>query len=405
MANTNVTHKMIAREAAMMLEEKLPFFMNVNMGRNDEFGQVGGYKKGDYVDIKIPATGQVYDGAVYAGGGTPDDNVEQSVRLQLNVQKHNTIRFGAKEKLLEMTEFKDRYLKNKVNQLASVIEAYCFKQATIACPNVVGTVGTVPNTMLTYAQARARLQNYLAPDEDRSYFITSEANYTLVDASKALFHSKEEIERNYLKGTMGKAENAIWYEHQSCPILTNGTQASFTVNGANQTGTSLAIGGLTAANTITKGTVFTLPNVFRVHPLTGDPLGSATTDLQQFTVTADFTAAGTTGTISIFPAIQPTFPNKTVSASPANGATATLVGAASAAIRYNLHIQKDAFCVATAPLPVLASTEGYTYTTKGNFSVRVMTFGDGKNDLEDTRIDVLLGTAAVRPLHMCRIAQ
>jgi len=402
MPNTTLTHKMIAREAADILSEEAPFIMNCNRGRQAEFGEaVSGYKKGDYVDIAIPPTGAVYDGAVFAGGGSIDDNVEPSVRLQLNIQKHVGIKFTAKEKLLDVTEFRERFLRPKMQQLSSIMEAEFISRATLATYNTVGTPGTVPSTMKTYAQARAKLQNYLAPENDRSMLITSEANIEMVDTSKALFNPTREIEKQYLKGVMGEAQNAMWYEHQSMATLTNGTQASFTVSGASQTGTTLAIGGLTAANTIKAGTVFTIAGVFAVHPLTG----VATTTLQQFTVTADFTAAGTTGAITISPAIQPTSPNKTVSASPANSAACTLVGAASAAIKYNLMFQKDAFTLATAPLGVLASCEGYTARLPNGISVRVMTFGDGINDVENTRIDVLAGFAAVRPQHACRVAQ
>ena len=402
MANTTLTHKMIARESAAILAEEAQFLMNVNRGRQDEFGaNVNGFNKGDYVDIKIPPVGAVFDGAVFAGGGAATDSTETSVRLQLDTQKHIGIQFGAKEKLLEITDFKERILRPQIRTLSSVIEADLILKASQATPNVVGTVGTIPTTMKTYAQARAKLENYLAPNSDRTFLITSDANVELVDSSKQLFNASKQIEKNYLTGAMGEAQGGMWYEHQSMSVITNGTASGWTINGASQTGSSLNIGGLTAAQTIKKGSKFTIANVFAVHPLTG----VATTTLQQFTVTADFTAAGTTGTISIFPAITPAAPNKTVSASPANGAATTMVGAASAAVRYNMHFQKDAYTVATAPLPVLASCEGYTARLPNGISVRVMTFGDGNNDYERTRIAVLYGFAAPRPLHSCLIAQ
>ena len=59
---------------------------------------------------------------------------------------------------------------------------------------------------------------------------------------------------------------------------------------------------------------------------------------------------------------------------------------------------------AIAPLPVLASCEGYTYSANG-FAIRVMTFGNGQSDTESTRIDVLYGIQAVRGIHACRIIQ
>ena len=38
MTNQVLTHQMIAREAAKMLEELAPFTANINKGRQDEFG-------------------------------------------------------------------------------------------------------------------------------------------------------------------------------------------------------------------------------------------------------------------------------------------------------------------------------------------------------------------------------
>jgi hypothetical protein len=402
MPNTTLTHKMIAREAASILEEEAPFLMNVNRGRQDEFAtNINGYNKGDYVDIKVPPTPVVYNGSQFAGGGSAPDNTEGSVRLQLNTQKHVPLQFGAKEKLLEITEFKDRILRPAMRGLSSVVEADLISQAVLATPNSVGTAGSTPTDMKTYGQARAAMQRYLAPESDRFCLFTSDANVNMVDASKALFHAKSEIESGFLRGKIGEAQGADFYEHQSMPVHTLGNQAAWTINGASQTGTTLNIGGLTSTQTISKGTMFTIPSVFAVHPLTGVSTGA----LQQFVVTADFTAAGTTGSISIFPAIQPsaTVQNRTVTASPGAGATVSLIGSVSTAYRWSLMAQKDAYTVATAPLPVLASCEGYTARMPSGVSVRVMTFGDGNNDYERTRIDVLYGFAAVRALHACRI--
>ena len=174
------------------------------------------------------------------------------------------------------------------------------------------------------------------------------------------------------------------------------------MSGAAQVGATLNIGGLTAAQTITKGTIFTLPTVLAVHPLTGQPYGA--TALQQFVVTADFTAGGTTGAISIYPPIQPsaTIQNRTVSNSPANAAAATIVAGG----RRNLMWERNAFAAAFVGLPVPSSYEGATSRALPNgFRCRVYTFPDGTNDRESTRLDVMYGICAPRPLHACIVAE
>ncbi len=133
--------------------------------------------------------------------------------------------------------------------------------------------------------------------------------------------------------------------------------------------------------------------------------GEATTRLRQFLVTTDY-RRGEYG-VTIYPPIVLTSATTigTVTALPKDRTALTIVGAPSTAAVQNLVFHEDAFATAFVPLPVLANCDGYTATVKG-ISVRVMSFGDGKADVEHTRIDVLFGTpVAVRPDHACRVTQ
>jgi hypothetical protein len=172
-----------------------------------------------------------------------------------------------------------------------------------------------------------------------------------------------------------------------------------TVSGAGQTGNTLVVGGLTAGDTFKQGQVFTC-GVYAVHPLTGQVYGG----LQQFVITADVTAAGATASLPIYPAIDASMPGQTVSASPANGAALTFVGAASTGYVNSLMFQRDAFTIASKPLKVVAGAEGYVYKANG-IALTVQTFGNGSNLTESTRIDFLGGFAAVRGIHACRVIQ
>ena len=394
---------MLAREAAAMLSEEMNFLSNINRGREEEFKEAAnGYKKGDFVDIGIPPVPTVFDGSNFAGGGAAPDSNEQKVRLQLATQKHVPLTFTAKEKALSVTDFKTRFLKPAINSLGSVVQADLIQRAVVATPNIVGTAGTLPNTFKIYGQARSVLERFLAPEGDRTVLVSSDASNELADAIKNQQNPSDTLNKAFMQGYITKAQSLDMYENQSLPIFANGSATGFTISGAGQTGATLNIASLTAAQTILKGTVFSIPNVYAVHPV----LGVSNGKLRQFVLTADFTASGTTGTISIYPAIAATTASVvgTVSALPANGQAVTLFGAASTGYRQHLAFHKNAFAAAFAPLPILASCVGYTATV-GGFSVRVMTFGNGQTDTESTRIDVLYGFAAVRPDHASRITE
>lgn len=402
MANTILTHQMIAREAAALLEEQVPFIAKVNRAQEEDIkSPVNSYKKGDTISIRIPPDSKVYDGAVFAGGGAADDQTETFINLKVDTQKHVPLQFTTLEKVLKIEDFRDRFLRPAINTLASVVHADLLTKATQACPNVVGTAGSMPTTMKIWSQAASRMSQCLAPEMDRCSIISHDINTEMVDTSKALFNPSKDIADQYLNGVLGRAQGFDFFESASLPYITNGNKvAGVTVTGAGQTGSNLLVGGVVAADTFKKGQVFTIAGVFATHPLTNATLPW----LRQFVVTADVVSAGTTVSLPIFPALDATAPGTTVNALPANAAALTFMGAASTGYRQNLALHKDAYTLAMVPLPVIASCEGYTANAKG-ISVRVMTFGDGVNDLEKTRIDVLYGSVAVRPLHMCRVTE
>lgn len=411
MATLNLTNAVIAKETAMILEEESPFLANVNKDYDKEFGKnFNGFNVGDNVDIKIPPIGQVFDGpvfgagaggALFAGSGNAGDHVETKVNLKLDIWKTMGLVFGAKEQYTDMTDFRERVLRPQMQTFSSILEAEFLKRAVQATPNYVGVVGTVPTTMKTYNQARAKLENNLTPPGERTMLFSSDANIELVDASKQLFHANAQLEKMFLKGTLGEAGGAMWYEHQSIPTITTGTATGFTVNGAGQTGSTLNIGGITAAQTILKGQKFTM-GVFDVHPQTGALLPG--NKLKQYTVTADFTATGTTGTISIYPPINPTT-NKNVSASPANSAAAVLFAPASTAVTQNIMFHRNAFALALVPMPKIVGYDSEVATLPNGISVRVTTFGDPVNSKNATRIDVLGAFAAPRGHQSCVVLQ
>ena len=402
--NTIKVHQMLAREAAAIFEENAPFTSRINRAREDDFkGQDGQYKKGSTINIVVPPTATVYTGSTYAGGAAGEDTVERTVAVTFDKttdQKHVTLDITAFEKVFNVPDARadwvDRFLKPKIASLASSVEADMILRATKLSPNFVGTPGTAITAMSVVASARSKLQRSLTPLTDRTALIDTVTNTGLVDASKGLFNPNADISKQYREGYIGYAQGAEFFEIVNGPAVANSADVIGAVNGASQSGSTLTVNGLTAAPTA--GMTFTIAGVYDVHPLTGTQYGSASTDLKQFTVLP----GSTTTSLLFYPAITAAMPNKTVSAVPADTAAITFTGSLSTTYAQDLMYHRDAFTVAMRPLPVLASCEGYTYNAKG-FSMRVMTFGDGKADTESTRVDILATLAGVRPEWSCRM--
>lgn len=402
MANVGqaLTHQMVAREAAKMLWEENTVVRNINTDRETEFGaEVQGYNKGETVRVAVPPTPVTYSGSNFAGGGAAPAVNESFVNLTVDQQLHVPLTFTAKEKKLELTRFRERFLRPAMSSLNSKINQVLLASMVSQTTNVVGTWGTVPATRTPWRNAASMLDRFLAPEDDRFAHFSVDANDALAEANAALFHTSDELRGEFSKNAVGVFAGLEFHKQISLPLQTNGAGTGYLVNGAGQTGSTLAVN--TGTGAITAGSIITIAGVNAVHPITGVDMGVP----RQFRVTAAY--AGGAGNVSISPAITPTTASLigTVTASPAAAAPITIFGTASQARTQNIVFHRDAFASAFVPLPVLASCEGYTAKV-GNVAVRVMTFGNGNLDQENTRVDVLFALpAAIRPDHSCRVTQ
>ena len=178
-----------------------------------------------------------------------------------------------------------------------------------------------------------------------------------------------------------------------------GTAAKTTgylVNGATQTGSTLVVD--TGTTTFNRGDVFTIANVFRVHPETKANTG----ELQQVVV---LTTTGTSATsLSISPAIVTSGARQNVSASPADNAAITKVGAgASETLVQSLAFHKDAFAFVTADLPLPEGTDFAAREVVDGISVSLVRDFSISDRSFPCRLDVLYGYKAIRPQLAARV--
>jgi hypothetical protein len=219
-----------------------------------------------------------------------------------------------------------------------------------------------------------------------------------VDALKGLFNDRDTLSKQYREGYMGRTAGFDFSENTLMPRHTRGA-----ANTAYTTSTLVAALPISAtpvsAITVATGTgamndgdVFTIANVFAVHPETKVNTGV----LQQFVVTANF--AGGAGSVSISPAIVLAGGAQNV-VIPSTSATAaiTFFGTASATVSTSLLYQKDAFAFATADLQMPRGVDFAAREVMDGISMRIVRDYDISTDRFPCRIDVLYGFRTLRP--------
>ncbi len=405
-SNNVLTHDMVAKEAAAMLVEESQFIKSINREREKEFKKdTQGYKKGESVRIKIPPVPIVTKGHVFNEDDANENAKERHVTLKMDTQMFVALQFGMAEQALTMTKFKERFLRPAVNSLATDIDADLLKRAITTVNNTTVMQANEIHPLGAWGRARAMLQRNLAPSSKRMTLLSSEITNRIVDPSGNLFNPTAEIAKQYKEGYIGRARGFEFVESEHIFRQQTGSHAkNIKVKGANQTGNTLTLSGLSNGDTIKAGEVFTIAGVEHIHPITRQsyqvPL--------QFVVLEDVDVGGTTATVKIFPEITPASignqlkGNATVLASPANEAKVTFLMDSDSLIEQALCYGRDTFASAFVPLKVVEGCAGHTVNAS-SMALRVQTGGDWKNDFEGTRIDVLYGFATIRNNHGARI--
>jgi hypothetical protein len=220
-------------------------------------------------------------------------------------------------------ELRENYFIPAAATMSQEWDSRCAKFAYQNASNVVGALGTDPNSVSTFYDARAILKQQACPPGKRCMQISSSMMSTLGSAITNVFNPVDEITKMWKDGAIGRLAGFDFFESNSLYTHTAGTWAgAVTVTGANQSGTSLIITG-TAGDTIKKGDKFSILNVNAVNPMTRRYAGPAVA--KSFDAMQDYTLTGGADTINILPAIYgPGSQYQNVDALPADGAALTL---------------------------------------------------------------------------------
>jgi hypothetical protein len=405
MANALVTIDMVTREALRIAHEKAQFIGTIDRQYDDSFAKTGA-KIGASLRVRRP---NQYTRTQGSRVMDVQDSQEATTTITVATQDHVDMRFNSAELALSLDELSKRYIEPAVAVLISGIESDFIAYATKATYNVAGTAGAPPTDLIAFGQARAKLNQGLAPkDGNRSIQMESVTMGGVVNGLKGLFQDSTQIKEQYREGMMGRTAMADWYENDRMWTLTNGNDVTGTLNAA--AGVVDGVGAVNMYSTVAAadqvvGAVFTMAGVYGCHPETK----AAYSTLQQFTITAAGTASGLT---SISPALYLSGPKKNVvgaasaTLTPASFGTAqtlVFVGAINTSYVQNLMYHKDAFQMICADLPIMDDAAKCVRRSQEGLSMRVWQASDIRNDELLMRIDVLWGMAALRPEWASRI--
>lgn len=396
MSNALVTIDMVTREAQRVAHESLSFLSTIDRSYDDSFAKSGA-KNGSTLRVRAPNQYVRRQGSRVMD---VQDQDEATTTVTVATQDGVDMRFNSAELALSIDDFSKRYIEPAVKVLVSGIESDVLQGSTKLVYNLVGTAGTVPGAsgdISMIGDARAKLNQNLAPKSDRSIQIDSVTMASIVNGAKALFHDGPQVKEAFREGYYSRSAGFDWYENERILALLNGSDhTTVTINDA---GIASGDAALTfAGGNITAGSVFTLglggTPVKAVHPETK----AAYSHLQQFVALADFTNSAT-----FSPAFITTGAKQNVNVLPVNGDAVTLFGTASSTYKNALAYHKDFCTFVTADLPIMDDAAKCVRRVQDNLSLRVWQASDIRNDELLMRIDILYGYKVLRPEWACRI--
>lgn len=389
MANALLTTDKIADRALMRFSEACTALKAVPKTYASEFK--GAAKIGDEVRIPIPQHAVIRTGRV--SQPAPLQTLVRPVTIQEQVGFD--LSFSSAELALDIEEFDRRYISQQVADLAVHVEAAVQTLMYQATPNQTGTPDGAWTKIAYGNLAKKYIEDLGGGAGQKKLILNNAAEASLIPAMSGLFNPSKEISQQYEEGMISRAAGFDWYASTVAPIHQRGSaNASYDINGANQTGSSIAID--TGTGTFLKGDIVTFAGCVAVHPQTKQSLGY----LKQFVVTEDLASSGN---LQIYPAIVTSGSEQNVTASPTDGGDVVVQGTASDTYGINLAFRPEAFQFVTVDLPELAGWKNSRREFEG-VSMRVVEGSDLSNDLNLMRFDIMWGFGALRPEWACRIA-
>ena len=409
-SNVLLTNDIICKQALRLLKNNLVYGRIASKRYQAEFADVG-----ETVNVQLaPRTRSTSGRAI---GIQP--MVKRTTPLTIDRQENVGISFTMKDRTLSIGSFSEQFLKSAVVRLANVIDADVALKTLNAGFYSSGTAGTAINQdSIIDAMAIAELTGM--PRDGMVSVVLDPRDRAAIAKSLEGKYNDKMVEQAIRKGYIGDIDDVTTYSSANAQTHTVGiktTGSTPLINGAGQTGSSIATDGWAASTAIlTKGDIISIAGVYSINPQTYASTGI----LMQFTVTADVTStAGGVGTIPISPALndgtnttvdgQGTSISlaayQNVNASVADNAAITVQGTEATRYRVAPLFHRDALALAIPPLrkPETATVAEVMTDEETGISISLTGGYDVGSHAEIYRLDVIWGFAAVQPELIHRI--
>jgi hypothetical protein len=383
-------------------------------------------KNGLQIYVKRPPRFVVGDGPALS----KQDIVTGSTSVKVDQYKHVHLGITDLQYVQSYNQLmRTQTMRSAASALAQGVDSYL--QGMIQkFPSWVNAPGSAGSADLPFATVQqeipvwSRLENLAVPSTDRCGVMNTNDAAGIQGSLIDKFMQQEAV--NALKkARIPMLSDIDYYRTQATSTLTTGTRSSTAgaIDGADQNvdyedvkdsmTQTLVVDTLTNGHTIAAGEVFTIANVFRVNPRTGQVVTSATgaAELMQFTVVNAATVAGGEVALTISPAIivpgtgaslaiqRVNTAFATASAVPADGALITFVGAPSSSFAQRGAWHKSAIQLVSARL-IMPDTgvASYAQDEETGISIRYWRGSDITSGEHIHRWDMIYGATVTDPL-------
>jgi hypothetical protein len=390
---------MITRESLRIAHEKSAYLGTIDRQYDDSFANTGA-KIGSSLRIRQPNQFTRRQGSRIMD---VQDVTETAITATIATQDGVDIRFNSAELALDIDEFSRRYIEPATAVLISGIESDVLQAQQKLVYNSVGTPGTPMTDLIEAGAARARLNQGLAPKDNRCIQLTSPTAGGMVNGLSGKFHDGEQIKRQYREGMLGHIAGFDWFENERLWQRTLSADVTGTLDATSLVtdgGDDMDMSGTIATTAV--GEVFTVAGVYACHAETKASLGY----LQQFVI-----LTGALGVLTVSPSTVLTgakqnvcsVANAQLATTDFDSATVTFVGNASTTYQQNLAYHKEWATFITADLPLMDDAHRCARRNQDGISLRVWESSDIRNDERLMRIDCLYGHKVLRPEWACNI--